>query len=160
LNRNQVTTIWFADMQGATAALIEAALTERWPRSSPAQGLPDTLAGMWRRGSQETLVSVKRQGWRHPLALSSCGWWGRLPPMDDFRRVLTWYPDLNIRVDSLIGFDFCKTDPYSESPQPGQSSATHGDRPAPQPAAVRFSEGTTVPVAASAPRSDGGRLPA
>jgi hypothetical protein len=99
-------TIRFADMHDATAALIEAALaelelTEPGPSFTEYVGLDG-----WRRSSQETLVLVRRQGWRHPVALSSYGWWDRLAPMDAFRKALAGHPELSSRVDTLIGFEF------------------------------------------------------
>lgn len=102
-------TIRFADIRDATAVLIKAALaelklSEPGPRFIEYRGLDG-----WQRSSQETLVLAKRQAWRHPLALSSYGWWDRLPQMEDFRRTLASHPELSSRVDALIGFGFSAT---------------------------------------------------
>lgn len=100
--------IRYARVREAAAAVMQAALTALAAIEAEPVFVPETGLG-WRRSGQETLVVVRRRRWRPPLPLSTGGWWDRLEPMTAFRDALAAHPDLGGRVDTLVGFEFSRT---------------------------------------------------
>ncbi|WP_061296225.1 hypothetical protein [Herbidospora cretacea] len=98
--------IRYDDMHEITGALMIAVLEELTVAGQAPVFAEYVGQDGWSRSSQETLMVIRRQRWRHPMALSSPYWWEQLPQMRAFRTVLASHPELSSRVDTLIGFDF------------------------------------------------------